>query len=139
MTSANKRGDMATAKAIREHWAQWLVEAGKFDSVDEVLEPYYNDDGKNEGFCCFACGFTSPHRLLERAHILALADGGPNSADNLHMLCSLCHKASEFLKGDAYFQWFDGRNVMHRILEGAMRNQTGGATKLPELLKAMMR
>ena len=128
MTSSNaeKRKGMPTAKAIKKHWAQWLVTAGKFDSIQEVLEDDY----------CFACGFTSA-RPLERAHILALAEGGDNHAENLHMLCHLCHKASEFISGDAYFQWFDKRNMMHRLIEAAVKDQTGGATNVTALLEML--
>ena len=136
----NKRRGMPTPKVIRDHWAQWLVEQGKFDSVEEVWAIHIFTDEVNgeivirdEGLCCFACGFTSQRAPLERAHILAIFDGGSNDADNLHMLCKLCHKASEFISGEEYFAWFSQRNIMHRALEAAIRNQTGGATKLTEL------
>lgn len=124
MADANRKG-MATSATIRKHWAEWLVEQGKFDSVEEVLEGNY----------CFACGFEDVDPI-ERAHIVALADGGPNSADNLHNLCRFCHKASELLSGDSYFEWFRNRNVWHRQLEIFMRNQAGGATRLFDMMQA---
>jgi len=122
-SNTDKRKGMARSDVIRKHWAPWLVKQGKFDSVEEVLEGQY----------CFACGFESS-QPLERAHILALADGGSNDIENLHMLCKPCHKASEFISGDKYFEWFSVRNFMHRALESSVANQVGGATSLNALL-----
>jgi 5-methylcytosine-specific restriction endonuclease McrA len=117
---------MPTATAIRRYWASWLVEQGKFDNIEEVTETYINDDDEDEGYCCFACGFTSTQTLY-RAHIQAIAEGGSNDASNLHMLCLQCHEASEYLSGDDYFKWFANRTIMHRVIEASMRTPSGSA------------
>jgi hypothetical protein len=84
---------MPAADVVRRHWAERLVAMRKFNSVEQVLEAEY----------CFACVHK---RTLQRAHILARAEGGPDDAENLHMLCHMCHKGSELLSGDAYWDWF---------------------------------
>ena len=119
MTSSNaeKRKGMPTAKAIREHWAKWLVEQGKFDSTRQVIQGKY----------CFACGFDAPGSGLQRAHILALADGGNNDVENLHMLCLCCHQSSEYISGEEYFTWFAQRNIMDRIIETCLKTANGTA------------
>lgn len=109
------RRDMATIKQIREHWAPYLVECEKFDSIDEVMDSPAR---------CFACGFFQEgedgRRLtLERSHILARCYGGPNTADNLHVLCKPCHKSSEVLHGEAYWRWFHTRNWLDVALQQA--------------------
>jgi 5-methylcytosine-specific restriction endonuclease McrA len=98
---------MPTAVAIRWHWAQVLVDLEKFDSVEEALDPAP----------CFACGFDGGKGNLERAHILARCEGGSDAVDNLHMLCSTCHKASEGLTGDPYWAWFVSRTYLDRALQ----------------------
>ena len=60
-------------------------------------------DGLSAG-CCFRCGYKTKN--LEAAHITARVNGGSNSPDNLHLLCSLCHTASELKEGKAYWSWF---------------------------------
>jgi hypothetical protein len=53
---------------------------------------------------CFKCNELRP---LERAHILAVSDGGSDDCDNIHLLCKDCHSDSEFLNGTAYDIWFN--------------------------------
>ena len=41
---------------------------------------------------CFRCGYTAPDKLnLERAHIIARCNGGPDHVDNLVICCHHCH------------------------------------------------
>ena len=80
-------------RMIRDYWADWLVKIGKFDSVQEVKEAYY----------CFACGFD--HGGVVRAHIKARCHGGNYHPSNMHLLCQMCHEASEYVEGDKYFEW----------------------------------
>jgi hypothetical protein len=55
---------------------------------------------------CFACGCEAGTGFnLERAHILARAEGGDDSVSNLHILCRPCHQESEMLSGGPYFAW----------------------------------
>lgn len=58
------------------------------------------DDMLEEERACFACGHFAN---LERTHIVALVDGGPNTVDNLHILCRSCHSVSE--GNPNYWQW----------------------------------
>lgn len=101
---------MPSVRAIREYWAPVLARIGKYDSVTEALDP-----------TCFACGFdTVPGcRGLERAHILSRVSGGADTVDNLHMLCPMCHKASEFLTGEPYWIWLSERTIVDRCFQVA--------------------
>ena len=51
---------------------------------------------------CFACGF---HLKVERAHIVAVSDGGTNDCENIHLLCPNCHLESENLNEKYYWIW----------------------------------
>lgn len=89
---------MPTKNQIKEYWWKRLVELEKFICKDEVFEDDY----------CFACGFEA---ITERAHILAKCEGGSDEPSNLHLLCSHCHKTSEMLNGERYWQWFEKQNI----------------------------
>ncbi len=106
------RGNMPSHTRIREHWGPRLWKSKGFDSLAEFLCGDY----------CFACGFDNNGSTTERAHILALCSGGNNQPSNLHCLCSLCHKNSEHLNGDLYWDWFNKRTVMDRILSKAAQS-----------------
>lgn len=105
---------MPSVTAIQEHWAERMVEWGKADSVFEVME---------EPGWCFACGsfiqnkdrteFVKP----ERAHILARIHGGSDDCENLHLLCGTCHKASEYVNGDSYWEWFHSRTWLDVVIQ----------------------
>lgn len=99
---------------IREHWAAWLAEIGKFDSIEEATEADY----------CFACGFEF---TTQRAHILAHCHGGSDGVENLHLLCRGCHLDSEHLSGEAYFEWLKKRAVYDCGAGALLR---GGFTRL---------
>ena len=86
MSIARKMPSRAT---IAAHWV------GRHEKIRE------DDDGSY----CFACGDTFQ---LERCHIVPRCQGGTDGVENLHVLCALCHKKSEWLTGKAYWRWFDG-------------------------------
>jgi len=88
---------------IRQYWSSYLVLIDRFDE-DEVMDGEY----------CFACGLE-----LEcfRCHIIPMCEGGTHELSNLHMLCHTCHRASEHLKGDAYWHWFDNRTIFEWALQ----------------------
>ena len=98
---------MPTPPVVRRYWALVLVALGKFDNIDEAL-----------GDSCFACGFDD-WSVPQRAHITARVNGGPDTADNLHMLCDTCHKASERLDGEPYWVWLVERTIVDRCLQAA--------------------
>lgn len=76
---------------------------------------------------CMACGF---YKDVQRCHILPLCDGGDNSLKNIHLLCRNCHAESEFLSGEAYWDWMRYVNTNKytcwpmRVLE-AIEEKTG--------------
>jgi hypothetical protein len=107
----NNRSDMPSLSRIKSYWVDKLdLESKGFDSRFEFME------------CdnyCFACGMDYGCKL-ERAHILALCDGGNNDVHNLHNLCSVCHKASEYINGLDYWAWFYRRNFFDAIVQSAL-------------------
>jgi hypothetical protein len=77
--------------------ANKVVEYWKANMPDEL------NDGQIEDKQCFACGHWNH---LQRCHIDPLCTGGSNEAANLHILCIVCHKESEYLSGQSYWQWY---------------------------------
>lgn len=98
---------MPTELAIRAHWANRLWRAKGYDSAAEFME---------RG-TCFACGLDGN----ERAHIVARAAGGGDEPENLHVLCGVCHKDSEYLEGGRYMGWLMQRSPVDRLMSEAMR------------------
>lgn len=113
------RPNLPSRKQIAAAWAFWLVEQDAADSVTEVMD----DLG-----WCWACGMADGS-TLERAHITARSDGGSDEVENLHLLCHVCHKSSEFLTGEDYFTWLENRTFMDASIDRIGRI-TGGATML---------
>ena len=97
---------MPSENTIRQHWASHADRLPQFDSSSEVLE----------SDVCMACGSLAK---CERAHITPLCTGGTNEADNLHMLCHWCHKASEGLLDDEYWVWLRARSVLDVAIQVA--------------------
>ena len=59
-------------------------------------------------YMCFACGAFAVR--IERAHIVALCEGGTNDVSNIHLLCTSCHRNSETISDvPAYEKWFKKR------------------------------
>lgn len=60
-------------------------------------------------FTCFGCGWKSPSRNnLDRAHIIPRCEGGTDTEANIHLLCHMCHRLTEFwVERGEYFQWMD--------------------------------
>lgn len=96
-----------TKHKIKEYWKHRIVEMKKdiFNSIDHL----------ERGDFCFACGLLTNNHT-ERAHIIARVSGGTDNVDNLHLLCSICHKDSELFEGDRYFEWFKNRNHVDAIM-----------------------
>ena len=106
---ATKRRDMPTAARLRAFWAPKLIALGKGCDPEVFLEPVVSSTGIAT-WQCFCCG--KPTRL-ERAHIKPLSLGGDNSAQNIHMLCRICHLESELYQDEAYWRWFLGKPFRH--------------------------
>jgi hypothetical protein len=71
--------------------------------------------------CCFACG--DDYRI-ERAHIVPWHVSKSNDPSNLHLLCHICHKISEGLAENVYWEWLKNTNwnkykfpILHRFNE----------------------
>jgi len=81
--------NMPSRKKIFEYWQ---------DKLDNV----YDDNS------CFKCGFGGKeynYAIVDRAHILSVFDGGSDDVENIHLLCSNCHKKSEPYSGRMYYDW----------------------------------
>jgi hypothetical protein len=59
---------------------------------------------------CFACGRGG---IIHRCHIYPKVHGGPNTVENLHLLCPSCHHETEFMWGGAYWNWLKATNADH--------------------------
>ena len=95
------RPKLPTHKVIRDHWRSWC-----WDRHNDPPEDKY----------CFACGMIDETRTLERAHIVARCNGGSDTAENLHLLCHTCHRASEYREGPEYFKWLETWTMHDRLL-----------------------
>ena len=51
---------------------------------------------------CMACGVKGG---IDRAHIVSKFNGGSFQPSNVHCLCQICHKLSEYLEGHDYWLW----------------------------------
>lgn len=100
-----RRHSAPSPKKIRDYWEDTLISLDLFDSRKELDEPI-----------CWAHGYVVDS--LERAHILSWQQGGSWEPSNFHLLCHLCHKVSENLYGEEYWEWFlkvNGASV-HRMI-----------------------
>ena len=98
---------MPTEEAIRKFWVDELWRKKGFDSKDEFLE---------RG-TCFACGMDGN----ERAHIKARSAGGSDDVSNIHILCGVCHKDSEYLDGGRYLSWVLSRTPLDMIMSASAK------------------
>lgn len=96
----SKSRNLPSHKNILYFWLPCLITMVKGDSVQDL---------KNT---CFACG---RNVSLERCHIIPRWQGGQDSLDNLHLLCDICHFASEDKSGEKYWEWFEKRNMLMAI------------------------
>lgn len=129
MTPETNPRTYPTRKQIRDHWAERMISLGKID------ERYADDPNYATCFACKwrweASEWEHTGYPLERAHILARSEGGPDTVENLHLLCPECHKASEMVSGDAYWAWLESRSLVDRVLQLAMM---AGALNVSTLL-----
>ncbi len=101
-----------SANLIRKHWAEKNIWRRKgYQSKEEFIADKY---------ACFACMFSfsrkHPGFPLEKCHIKAVAIGGDDVIENIHLLCPPCHQESEKLDGPAYWRWFVKSNFIDRLL-----------------------
>ena len=86
-------GRMATVSEMVAYWSQDEDECGLSVDWAEAHER------------CWACARKRGERNLERCHIIPRALGGSNSASNLVLLCSRCHKQAPNVS-DPSSMWF---------------------------------
>jgi hypothetical protein len=80
---------MPSRKQIYHYWSDKLIQA-------------VNDN------TCFKCKHTDEEfTAVERAHILAVCDGGSDDCSNIHLLCVECHNTSEPYSGELYDDWLN--------------------------------
>ena len=90
--SKTDRNKLPTKEKIAEYWADKVQEFGVFDANQNELHA-------NE---CWACG---NGMRVQRCHITAYLDGGPNEASNLVLLCANFHIESETLPPATFWPW----------------------------------
>jgi formate-dependent nitrite reductase cytochrome c552 subunit len=79
----------------------------------KIFEYWKNEFKVKNDNTCFKCGITSVFGdtiIVERAHILAVCDGGSDDVSNIHLLCKDCHRQSEAYDGDIYKLWLCSKN-----------------------------
>lgn len=89
-----RKRNMPSRKKIFEYWQDKLSSA--------------KDDNT-----CFRCNSTSifgDSIIVDRAHILAVCEGGGDDVNNIHLLCKSCHKESEWFNGELYDLWLKTNN-----------------------------
>lgn len=103
---------LPTRNQIKQYWKYKILEIKNniFDSL-EIFE---------SGDYCFACGILT-NNMTERAHIKARSIGGCDTVENIHLLCSACHKSSEMIDGDEYFEWLKKRTHVDTFLDMAYK------------------
>jgi hypothetical protein len=103
------RNGMPSKFQIYEHWKNRLVnDYGKDFYKGKTLIRERQRTKEPYAYMCFACGTFSVK--IERAHIIAICEGGSNDVSNLHLLCGSCHRNSETINNfPAYEKWFKKR------------------------------
>ena len=113
------RSKIPSRDAIKKWWAEHesAFVLNKFDSIEEFVEEEY----------CWACGFTSDY-TLERCHVIPVLTGGTNEFSNLVLMCSTCHRASEYIDDiETLKNWMIARTFFDRQME-VVCNGVGGYT-----------
>jgi len=65
---------------------------------------------------CFGCLLQLP---LQKSHIKDRYFSNDDSLENLHLLCQTCHRDSEFLSDDNYWNWLKNRTTLDAIVSMA--------------------
>lgn len=89
---------------IKKFWEQKMISIGKFFCPDDY----------NAQDACFACGMAGEE--TERCHIFPKCKGGADTVENLHLLCPECHKQSEMLYEDEYWEWLVEQGLVSKVL-----------------------
>ena len=109
-------GPCISKLTIYNYWKNWLDENEIPSFIFTIGEELVTNDGYNHAkklYWCFACG-RQGH--VEKCHIVPYNGGDNDTVDNLHLLCPLCHKESEVLSGDAYFDWIKNKESYFNVV-----------------------
>lgn len=90
---------------VAKHWAKRI----------SIIKSHPENEF-NEAQRCFACLLPLP---LQKAHIIPFNDTKDNSLENLHLLCQSCHRDSEFIQEDEYWEWLEDRTTLDCIVSMA--------------------
>lgn len=102
------RGSVPVVAKIHEHWLEKVLSDVPYWSEvlgDSAFENILEGDGK----LCYACGIDDDKP--ERAHIIPHSLGGSAKADNLFLLCGLCHKENpDTIFADMFYHYVKHRD-----------------------------
>lgn len=109
MARQDTRGSTPTVAKIHEHWLK-KVQEDPHKWVGMLGDYQYENIVVGEGKCCYACGVEVSGNL-PRAHIVPHSLGGSSAADNLFLLCRLCHKENpDTIYPDMFFDYVKNRD-----------------------------
>lgn len=107
--SRSRSGLKTKSQIVEYHWDMLCKKfAREIAAMEAIKKPYTRKELKEEFLhTCWACEYAPV--MTYRCHIKALCEGGSNDSENIHLLCDLCHKESEFFSGEIYDEWFNTR------------------------------
>lgn len=80
---------------------------------------------------CFACGYANNQDRLERAHAIPQAIGGPDTVDNLALLCGRCHREAPDTADAAFFWRWVGEHPERTEVGCALAKMTAMLPLIP--------
>ena len=109
---SNRKG-MPSKYEVYAYWKDRLVnDYGKDFYKGDTLAEQNSRPKNGYVYMCFACGAFTVR--IERAHIVALCEGGTNDVSNIHLLCTSCHKNSETIINISEYEKWLKRRGPHR-------------------------
>lgn len=91
---------MPSKKDISEYWMGRPDSVKKFGHAGVHISRWDDELPPDE---CWACG--DAKGPLERCHIYSRNEGGPDTLDNLVIMCSNCHLESEDIPPEGFWFW----------------------------------
>ncbi|EPN22698.1 HNH nuclease [Pseudomonas syringae pv. actinidiae ICMP 19099] len=115
MNNAKKPRKQISASLIRQVWIKMISEGNAPVMCLRVRENIGDDcDDLRICWCCGKQGYQ------ERAHIVPHSLGGPDTPENLFLLCSACHlQAPDVRSPKWFFEWIDSEATRQLEQEAA--------------------